>query len=136
MLWKETVIKIAEHNNILKIYNDIEKKFKANKYINLLIYSLISNDEYKLQIGNKFLHVRVLIHHSEVAGQTSHVRTKILLLISTVQVDWSFPYFLYNCSICTGVMGFQQELSFQVFYCMVFESLVVLERKCPVTSNM
>ena len=29
---------MAEHNNILKIYNDIEKKFKANKYMNLLIY--------------------------------------------------------------------------------------------------
>ena len=77
-----------------------------------------------------------VIHHSEVAGPTSHVRTKILLLLSTVQVDWSFPYFMYNCSICTGVVGFQQELSFQVYYCIVFESLVVLEKKCPVTSNM
>ena len=66
--------------------------------------------------------MRALIHHSEVAGQTNHVRTKILLLMSTVQVDWSFPYFMYNCSICTEVVGFQQELSFQVYHCIVFDS--------------
>lgn len=93
------------------------------------------NINYKLEMSSYMWECRV-IHHSEVAGPTSHVRTKILLLLSTVQVDWSFPYFMYNCSICTGVVGFQQELSFQVYYCIVFESLVVLEKKCPVTSNV
>ena len=85
------------------------------------------NINYKLEMSSYMWECRV-IHHSEVAGPTSHVRTKILLLLSTVQVDWSFPYFMYNCSICTGVVGFQQELSFQVYYCIVFESLVVLEK--------
>ena len=62
------VTKVAEQNNILKLYNDIEKEFKANKCMNLWIYELISNDEYKLQIGNEFLHVRVPSYPSFRSG--------------------------------------------------------------------
>ena len=85
------------------------------------------NINYKLEMSFSYMWECLSIIQKWLA------RPVMSVLISTVQVDWSFPYLMYNCSICTEVVGFQQEPSFQVYYCIVFESLVVLERKCPVT---